>query len=436
MDAEGLLETLALIRRLRASADARAARPWVAHNSYSSSRMAALYGLIQRLYKANVPPRCPKSTETPVIRFGILGAANIAPAALIKPALSHPEVVVYAVAARSLEKARAYARKYAIEKAYGGPNAYQELLDDPSVDAVYNPLPNALHYEWTMKALHAGKHVLLEKPSTDTAEETREMFEYARSQGLVLLEAFHYRFHPAIHRVKAILDSGELGSIKHAEAAMKLGKGFVPDDDIRFRYELGGGIMMDMGCYTLHCLRYLFGANPLEVLSATADTMPTSDGSPSKIDAGTTATFAFPGDATGTATCHMRVPPTLGIIPALPSMPLSVTCEKGELKVFNFVMPTLYHWIEVSVKDGKGGKAIKKRVEKVYKPLNPGVKGEEWWTTYRYQLEAFVDQVKGRKPATWLSAEDAVSNIKWVENVYAKTGLGSRPKSSFKLPIL
>lgn len=398
--------------------------------------MSALYGLVQRVYKANFPPRCPKSTEAPVIRFGLLGAAKIAPAALIKPALSHPEVVVYAVAARSLEKAKAYAKKHEIEKVYGGPNAYQELLDDPNVDAVYNPLPNGLHYEWTMKALQAGKHVLLEKPSADTADETREMFEYAEAKGLVILEAFHYRFHPAIHRVKAILESGELGAIKHAEATMKLGKGFVPDDDIRFNYELGGGIMMDMGCYNVNCLRYLFGTDPSEVLSATADPMPTTDGSASKVDAGTTATFAFPGDATGTAVCHMRVPPSFGLVPIMPTIFLSVSCENGELKVFNFVMPTLYHWIEVSVKDGKGGKAVKKRVEKVYKPLEPGVKGEEWWTTYRYQLEAFVDKVKGRKPDYWLPKEDAVSNMTWVENVYAKTGLGSRPKSTFKLATL
>ncbi|EKM54182.1 uncharacterized protein PHACADRAFT_210000 [Phanerochaete carnosa HHB-10118-sp] len=397
--------------------------------------MASIYGFVQRLYKASVPPRCAKSTDSPMIRFGILGAANIAPAALLKPVLSHPEAVVYAVAARSLEKAQAFARKHSIEKAYGGPTAYQELLDDPNVDAIYNPLPNGLHYEWTMKALHAGKHVLLEKPSSDTADETREMFEYAKSKGLVLLEAFHYRFHPAIHRVKAILDNGELGAIKHVEVTMKLPKGFAADDDIRFNYELGGGIMMDMGCYTVNCLRYILGTDPLEVLSSISDLMPTNDGSPSKVDTGTTATFAFPGDATGTVTCHMRVPYMLGFIPHFPTILLTVHCENGELKMFNFVMPSMYHTIEVSAGDWKGNKSMKKRIEKVYKPTEPGAKGEEWWTTYRYQLEAFVDKVKGLTPEYWLPAEDAISNMTWVEKVYEKTGLGSRPQSNFKLPI-
>lgn len=127
-------------------------------------------------------------------------------------------------------------------------------------------LPNGLHYEWTLKALSAGKHVLLEKPSADRASETREMYEYAEKKGLVLLEAFHYRyvaitfrrnalthvlrhrFHPAVQRAREIIESGELGAIKHAEVIMDLPKGFIKDNDIRFNLELGGGAMMDMGC--------------------------------------------------------------------------------------------------------------------------------------------------------------------------------------------
>lgn len=205
----------------------------------------------------------------PPLKFGILGAAKIAPSALITPAKSHPEVVIYAVAARDLGKAQKFAKDHGIEKVYGGSGAYQgaypsstgllrfscsviclvqltggrwlqrlmltttELLNDPEIDAIYNPvrlrpslshlsctecqyivtldstskstllrplytplisqLPNGLHFEWTMKALQAGKHVLLEKPSADTAEETRQMFEFAEKKGLVLLEAFHNR---------------------------------------------------------------------------------------------------------------------------------------------------------------------------------------------------------------------------------------------------
>jgi predicted dehydrogenase len=124
------------------------------------------------------------------LRFGILGAANIAPPALINPAISHPEAEVYAVAARDPQRAQAYARKHGIPKVH---TSYDALIHDPEIDAVYNPLPNGLHYEWTMKALEAGKHVLLEKPAANTAEETKQMFELAERKGLVLLEAFHYR---------------------------------------------------------------------------------------------------------------------------------------------------------------------------------------------------------------------------------------------------
>ncbi|KIP11535.1 hypothetical protein PHLGIDRAFT_124697 [Phlebiopsis gigantea 11061_1 CR5-6] len=389
---------------------------------------SSFISLVQRVYRISHPPDTPPKNDA--IRFGVLGAAAIAPDALITPARSHSEAVVYAVAARSLEKAQKFARKHGVEKAYGGPQAYQELLDDPNVDAVYNPLPNGLHYEWTMKALQAGKHVLLEKPSGNNVEETREMFELAGAKGLVLLEAFHYRFHPAIHSVQAILKSGEIGAIKHVEVSLRLPKGWFPENDIRFDFALGGGAMMDMGCYLINCARTLIGAEPLSVLSATLlNLIPTTDGSAPTVDGGLSATLSFPGDVTATVTANHREPPVLGIIPRMPTVLLVVECEGGELRMMNFVAPTLYHYIDVK-KKGKSGKT---RTEKVYKPAEAGVKGEEWWTTYRYQLEAFVDKLKGRTPATWISAEDSIANMTWIDNVYQAAGLPVRPRSTFEL---
>lgn len=139
------------------------------------------------------PPAAAKAegADNRPLRFGILGAAKIAPAALIRPAVSHPDVEVYAIAARDLQRAQEYARKHGIPKVH---TTYDALIHDPDVDVVYNPLPNGLHYEWTMKSLEAGKHVLLEKPAANTAEETKEMFDLAEKKGLVLLEAFHYRY--------------------------------------------------------------------------------------------------------------------------------------------------------------------------------------------------------------------------------------------------
>ncbi|KAG0694446.1 hypothetical protein DFH29DRAFT_815365, partial [Suillus ampliporus] len=127
------------------------------------------------------------------LKFGVLGAAAIAHFALVLPAKSHPEVELYAVAVRDIS-AESFAKKHGFKKWYGGKDGYQGKLNNDSGDihVIYHSLPNGLHYEWTMKALAAGKHVLLEKSSRNTAEETRRMFSLADQKGLVLLEAFHY----------------------------------------------------------------------------------------------------------------------------------------------------------------------------------------------------------------------------------------------------
>ncbi|KAG7100108.1 hypothetical protein E1B28_001888 [Marasmius oreades] len=356
-------------------------------------------------------------------------AQLIAPLALIIPAKNHPEVEVFAVAARDIKKVKAFAKKQGVPKAYEG---YQALLDDPEVEAVYNPLPNGLHFEWTMKALTAGKHVLLEKPSSNTADETRRMFEFAESKGLILLEAFHYRFHPAIHRTKAIIESGELGAIRNIRV-----ENMAPipwsDDDIRYNYDLGGGALMDMGCYTISCMRYLAGTNPTEVLTSTYEPhKPKSAPSnyESKVDRMTTATLSFPNDVTGTICTDLSMPLRFKIIPPMPRVSAVVECEQGSVELFNFPLPTIYHSITVTKREGK---KTKTRTERVYKPSDAGMeyKGEDWWLTYRYQLEAFVDRLKGREPQTWVDKEDSVAMMEWIEKVYEKNGLGVRPKSTY-----
>ncbi|EIN09608.1 NAD(P)-binding protein [Punctularia strigosozonata HHB-11173 SS5] len=386
--------------------------------------MTSIIGFFKRVTTSANPPEVPKA-ENP-IRFGILGAANIGPDALIKPAKSHPEVVIAAVAARDKTKAETYAKKWGIQKTYGGPAGYDELLNDPEIDAVYNPLPNGLHYEWTMKALSKGKHVLLEKPSADTAEETRKMFELAEQKGLVLMEAFHYRFHPAVQRAKAILDSGELGAVKSLTCHMVIPEiGFIGKDDIRYNHSLGGGCMMDMGCYPLSAVRFFASNNPVSVLSAEAHVIPPAA---DLVDKGMSATLAFPNDVAASIRCHFGMPPAYGFIPRMPVLSLKAECEGGELTLSNFVLPTLWHSITVSKREGRGRVT---RTEKAY-TFKDGI-GEPWWTTYRYQLEAFVDKLKGRNPHYWMTGEDSVANMEWIERVYEKSGLGSRPASKFVL---
>ncbi|KZT25260.1 NAD(P)-binding protein [Neolentinus lepideus HHB14362 ss-1] len=386
---------------------------------------------LSRVYKALYPPSVDPSPDSPPIKFGILGAARIAPIALIDPVKCHPEAVVLAVAARNYTKAEEFAKKHGIPKVYGGANGYQELIDDPELDAIYNPLPNGLHFEWTMKALAAGKHVLLEKPSADTAEETRRMFKLAEEKNLVLLEAFHYRFHPSTQRVKEIIESGELGGVKSISATLAIPRGIMKESDIRFDYSLGGGAMMDMGCYTMSCVRYLTGLDPIEVKEAKADTPIFKKASPSSeaslVDITTTAHLAFPNSISGSIMCSLGLPAwgPFKILPRFPDCLVRVECEGGEIALFNYPEAWAYHYITVQKRDGKGRKV---RTEKAYKPRNG--KGEEWWTTYRYQLEAFVDKLKGRTPHHWMSAEDSIANIEWIEKVYTKTGLGPRPAST------
>ncbi|KAH0582811.1 hypothetical protein H2248_010719 [Termitomyces sp. 'cryptogamus'] len=386
--------------------------------------MSSIIGFIRRILTGLNPPVSVPTPESGPLNFGILGAATIAPIAIVTPAKNHEETIIYAVAARDKAKATAFAKKYDIEKAYGGPNGYQELIDDPEIDAIYNPLPNGLHYEWTMKALAAGKHVLLEKPSADTAEETRQMFDFAEKKGLVLLEAFHYRFHPAIQRVKAIIDSKELGAIKHISASLAIPKGMGPKtSDIRYNFTLGGGSLMDMGCYTLNVIRYLSSSNPTSVISAEHSIF-TPVNSPASfkpnIDRGTTAMLALPKNATASLKCDLAMPLKYGFIPPMPLVNATITLEGGEIEIYNFVMPTLYHSIKVTTKDAN--KKIKTTVEKVYTFADGKMegKGEAWWTTYRFQLEAFVDRIKGRTPQTWVDKDDSIANMHWIEQIYAK----------------
>ncbi|KAJ6519122.1 NAD(P)-binding protein [Mycena sanguinolenta] len=385
-----------------------------------------MLALLSRIYHISNPPKVKKNEvdqKDKPLNFGCLGAAKITPGALIKPSHSHAEVNLYAVAARDAKRAEAFAKEHGFQKSYGGSTSYQDLIDDPKVDVIYNPLPNGLHFEWTMKALKGGKHVLLEKPATNTAAEAAAIYDLAARKNLVVLEAFHYRFHPAIQRVKAILDSNELGDIKTISASLTAPAGTAPDGDIRWSYELGGGSTMDPGCYTVNVLRYLAGSNPTAVLTAKA--VPYSSRPEHKqIDKMFWATLSLEKDIIGELHSNLDEAKLFGIIPRIPKLSAIVQCERGSVEIFNFLIPHFYHSITVS----PTGKP--RRVERAYS-FKAAAKGEDWWTTYRYQLEAFVDKVKGLTPQTWVDSEDTVANMKWVEEIYAKDGFGSRPTSKY-----
>src|SRR4051812_21665741 len=191
------------------------------------------------------------------LRIGILGAARIAPAAVIKPAANSDEAQIVAVAARDRDRAESYAAKHNIPKVH---DSYAALIADPAIDAIYNPLPNGLHAEWTIAALEAGKPVLCEKPLCVTPEETRRVLATADTASVPLWEAFVFPFHEQIELVRHAVARGRIGEVREIVSRFH----FVLDDpnDIRLSAELGGGSLFDVGCYPTRLARLLFDAEP------------------------------------------------------------------------------------------------------------------------------------------------------------------------------
>lgn len=331
-------------------------------------------------------------TATAPLRLGILGAARIAPAALIRPARAVADARVVAVAARDRDKAARFAQKHAIATVHG---SYEALLADPAVDAVYNPLPNGLHGKWTRAALAAGKHVLCEKPFAANADEAAEVAADAAASGRVVMEAFHYRYHPLAERARAILDAGELGRVRHVETWLCFP---LPKfSDIRYDHALAGGALMDAGCYAVHMARFFGGEEP-EVLSATAK-LRTPD-----VDRAMRAELRYPSGHTGTVHCSMWSSTLLRIF-------ARVVGDDGELRISNPVMPQLWHKLSVRANG-------KTRVERVSKR-----------PTYEFQLQAFCDAVLRGAP-TRTPPSDAVANMRVIDAIYRAAGMQPRRPSA------
>jgi predicted dehydrogenase len=194
------------------------------------------------------------------LRWGVISTANIGRAAVIPALQRSGNGKLVAVASRDDEKARAFAAQQGIPRSYGG---YEALLAAEDIDAVYIPLPNSLHRQWTIKAAEAGKHILCEKPLALNAAECDEMASAAEQHDVVLMEAFMYRFHPQTEKVLELLQSGAIGEPRLINAAFTFR--LSNPANIRLSAELGGGSLMDVGCYCVNISRTLVGAEPVEV---------------------------------------------------------------------------------------------------------------------------------------------------------------------------
>jgi len=194
------------------------------------------------------------------VRWGILSTANIAIKRFIPGANASHNGIVAAIASRDPSRARDVAARCNIPVAYG---SYRELLDDPHIDAIYNPLPNALHAEWTIAAAEAGKAILCEKPLAVSSAEAQRMIDAARANGVLLMEAFMYRFHPQHARVREILDGGEIGVVRAVRTAFTFQLEPFDPANVRLSKDLAGGALMDVGCYCINAARMIFGEEPL-----------------------------------------------------------------------------------------------------------------------------------------------------------------------------
>lgn len=395
------------------------------------------------------------------------------PLAIVIPAKSHPDVVVRAVAARDRSRAEEYAKKHGIPVVHDnyqgtsgrGLGVFRHghmliranvpaVLDDPSIDCVLIPLPNAFHFEWAAKAIRAGKHVLIEKPSVSNAAEAQALFtmpELSQPGGPILIEAFHNRWHPAWRLFQTYINPPD---VVHVDQESMIPWWMFKKDAIHYDYTMSGGTIMSMGCYGFAALRLAFGSFPEECTTCTVN-VPYTDGNFDKVDWDFEAKFRFPGGGIGEArstlsgrtfwkpshcrVTHRKVPVANTRLP-----PGQTQYRERVVTMHGMLHPFVFHRIYVSdsyeIRDEASGRVIKKWTEKktrtAYNYVEAGgefahLPGETWWMGYRYMVEEFVNRIRGRSTEFWIEPEDSIDSMQMIDMAYNKSGIGPRPTSAF-----
>ena len=324
-----------------------------------------------------------------MLKIGVLGAARISKDALIKPARKVDGVEVTAIAARDRQRAADAAAKHGIPNVLDG---YEAMLADPEIDAVYIPLPNGLHGQWTLKAIAAGKHVLCEKPFTANADEARVVAKAAKASSVVVMEAHHTSHHTQTKRAAEIVRDGVLGDVESAGASFIVP--MPPSGDIRWNVALAGGSLMDLGCYPVRWLRDVLGVVPT-VTSATANDR-------AGIDASMDARLDYAGVAGRVRAAMWTNPPLL--------IEAEVRGSAGVMKVRMPFQPHIKGKISV---DGPGLR-IREKADK--------------HASYAFQLEAFRDAVETGGPNITDSAA-AVETMQTIDDIYLAAGMDVRQPS-------
>jgi len=326
------------------------------------------------------------------VRWGILSTANIGRKRVVPAMQLASNGVVTAVASRDQSKAQAFADELGIPKAYG---SYEELIADPDIDAIYNPLPNSLHHEWSVKCAEAGKPTLCEKPLASNAGEAQAIVDAFASRGVLFAEAFMWRFHPQSVRVKALIDSGAIGTLRMLTAAFSFS--ISNEDDIRLSHELAGGSLMDVGCYCINAMRLMTGEEPHSVRAFGRI------GARSQVDETLTGILEFPGGALGHFDCSLR---------AQHRHMIEIRGTEGRIAVDeSFVMPpdratTIRMW-----QSAGGGTDV--YTEITVPPAN----------SYTIMAEDFADALLNNRPPRY-APQDAVSNMKVIDALLASLPQG------------
>ena len=326
------------------------------------------------------------------MRLGLIAAARITEPALVAPARELDDVSLAVVGARDLARAEQAAKDWGVERAVG---SYEEVIASDDVDAVYIATPAGYHRHWTIEALRAGKDVLCEKPFASNADEAREMVAVGRETGLILMEAFHWRYHPLVAQMQAILDSGAIGAVEGADAAFDLPAGEIAMGDIRWDLAIGGGSLMDLGCYPVQWLRWLLGPTP-EVVSATA-VCPVE-----RVDGHIQAELRWADGRSATLSSSMIEPN------GRTDVRLSVYGSEGTMIAMNPLAPQ--NGASITIETDSGREVLE----------------VDSSATYLHQLVAFRDAVvSGVHPIT--SGDDSIQNMEVIDTIYTAAGIGPRP---------
>jgi len=326
------------------------------------------------------------------IRWGILSTANIGIKCVIPAIIAGQQGVVAAIASRDAERAARVATTFGIPRSFGN---YQSLLDDPAIDAIYNPLPNHLHVEWTVKALEAGKHVLCEKPIALNAAQAQAIVAARDRTGRMVIEAFMVRYHPQWHRIRTLLQSGRIGTVRLIQSAFVFP--VYNPDNVRNKPEIGGGALYDVGCYPIVTARYIYGTEPDRAI-ALLDRDPTLG-----VDRVTSGLLAFPDGQQLVFSSALQLAAHQRVV---------IFGSDGRIEVQVPFTPRKDHRCRIVIDSGKsldGSSAVAEELD----PIDQ----------YELQCDVAAEVFRGEARQEF-PIEDALSNMRVIDALYRSAGSG------------